>query len=198
MPKPLVFMMDQMPAILPIDRQYVKNHMWVEPAAARGSQANPQFPIPNPPPPVSNPQSLLFRFGLSAFAVRLLGDVAVVEWSVGPGSDLAAGDVMGSIEGSKASGEILAPAAGRLAAFNLDLLTEPSLLNTNLYDRGWLFTLEGAGGVFLSTEEYIGYLKGCWPIVRRKLAGLPDAVGEDNPGHGTDDAPVDRMRDPPE
>ena len=93
--------------------------MWVEPADASGG------PPPSPPPaaPIPNPSAGLLRFGLSAFAVRLSGDVALVEWSVGPGSPLRAGDVLGSIEGSKASGEILAPAAGRLAALNLDVLT---------------------------------------------------------------------------
>jgi len=147
MARPLVFMMGPMPAILPVDRRYVKNHMWVL------------------------PQGPGFRFGLSSYAVRLLGDIEAVEWAVGPGAALAAGLPLGSIEGSKASTEIYAPAAGTAGDFNLDVLADPPLVNSNLYDRGWLFDVQCADEGFLSPEEYVQYLTACWPLAQRMLRG---------------------------
>ena len=77
MAKPLVFMMGRSPAILPTDRRYARNHMWAA------------------------PEESAFRVGLSAYAVRLLGDVCHLQWAVGPGAAVESGQHIGFIEGSK-------------------------------------------------------------------------------------------------
>ena len=59
---PLVFMMGEFEALFPTDRQYAKNHMW----AVR--QSDPRY-----------------RFGFTAYAVRLLQDVYFLEWMVDEG-----------------------------------------------------------------------------------------------------------------
>ena len=71
MSQPLVFMMGKFAAEFPIDRQYAKNHMWGQ--AAGGG---------------------VWRFGFSAYAVRLLQDVYFLDWTVDAGMTLAraAGD----------------------------------------------------------------------------------------------------------
>ena len=158
MPKPLVFMMGRAPAILPTDRLYAHNHMWAAPAAGEESRAGEAGGDP-------------LRFGLSAFAVRLLGDVEIVEWSAGPGSTLAAGEPMGTIEGSKAASQIVAPAAGVVLAFNLNVITDPTLINSNLYDQGWLFVLRCSNQEFLGPAEYLEHLNACWPLAQRMLEG---------------------------
>ena len=53
-------------AIFPTDRQYAKNHMW---AVKQGDRC--------------------YRFGFTAYAVRLLQDVYFLEWMVDEGVELA-------------------------------------------------------------------------------------------------------------
>ena len=64
MSRPLVFMMGRSPAILPTDRQYARNHMWAMETEGE------------------------CRFGLSAYAVRLLGDVQHLRWSIKVGDSV--------------------------------------------------------------------------------------------------------------
>ena len=54
----LVFMMGEFAAQVPTDRQYAKNHMWASQLDGR------------------------YRFGFSAYAVRLLQDVYFLDWIV--------------------------------------------------------------------------------------------------------------------
>ena len=78
-------MMGQSPAILPVDRHYARNHMWV--AEEDG----------------------MLRVGFSSYAVRLLGDMRHVEWSVQVGSEVKAGQQIGYVEASKATSDLYFP-----------------------------------------------------------------------------------------
>lgn len=145
MSKPLVFWMGRALVILPVDRQYAANHMW--------AQAEPSG----------------MRFGLSAYAVRLLGEVHHLSWSVRPGTTVAAGDTLGYIEASKATSDVYSPVAGTLLEFNPAVLAQPSLINSNLYEAGWLFRMAAPGGDLLAAEEYLAQLQTTWPLVQRLL-----------------------------
>jgi glycine cleavage system H protein len=147
MSKPLVFMMGKSPAILPTDRQYARNHMWV-----RGAEAG-------------------YRFGFSAYAVRLVGDLRQLEWSISAGTKLEAGQQIGFVEGSKATSDLYAPAAGTLVETNQQVLADPTLINSNLYDAGWLLLISDTDSRFLSPEEYLTHLEACWPLAQRLLKG---------------------------
>lgn len=147
MSRPLVFMMGRSPAFLPIDRRYARNHMWA--AAVDGG----------------------LRFGLSGYAVRLLGDVQHLRWSVKVGDAVAQGQQVGYVEASKATSDLYAPMAGRLVELNAEVPIKPRLLNTNLYDSGWLFVLAGEPQPFLSPEEYLAHLESVWPLAQRLLKG---------------------------
>ena len=87
----LVFMMGKFEARFPTDRQYAKNHMW--------AQRQP---------------SGLWRFGFSAYAVRLLQDVYFLDWHVSPGDMVDKLQEIGHIETSKAVADLFAPIQGRL------------------------------------------------------------------------------------
>ncbi|MHB1034363.1 MAG: glycine cleavage system protein H [Pirellulales bacterium] len=145
MTKPLVFMMGQAPAILPTDRQYSKNHMW---AQARGDG---------------------FRFGFSAYAVRLLQDVYFLDWSADAGATLAQGQVIGAIESSKAESDLYAPIGGVLTELNQDLLTDPSAINVDPYSAGWLLAIQGPGDTLLTPEEYLLHVEKSWKIAQKKI-----------------------------
>lgn len=145
MTKPLVFMMGLSPAFLPTDRRYARNHMWAEAAEGR------------------------FRVGFSAYAVRLLGDVAHLEWSVEAGMNVAAGQEIGFIEGSKATSDLYAPMAGQIEQLNRDVPADPTLINSHPYEAGWLLSIDGPGDGLLSPEEYLALLEAAWPLAQRIL-----------------------------
>ena len=144
----LVFMMGEFEAQFPADRQYAKNHMW------------------------SRKQSeQMFRFGFTAYAVRLLQDVYFLEWMVDQGVPLQEKQEIGAIESKKAEASLFAPIAGRLVRFNEALLSDPSTINVDKYGDGWLFDIEGPGGELLSPAQYIEHLESVWEVTQRTIKG---------------------------
>jgi len=147
MSRPLVFMMGQSPAFLPIDRQYARNHMWA--TAIEGG----------------------YRFGFSAYAVRLLGQMRHLEWSAQPRSPLDQGQPIGTIEASKATSDLYAPISGVLGRLNMDVVADPTLINSDLYEAAWLFTMTCREQAFLSPQQYLNHLEASWPLAQRLLKG---------------------------
>ncbi|HWB13822.1 MAG TPA: glycine cleavage system protein H [Pirellulales bacterium] len=143
----LTFLMGKFAARIPTDRRYAKNHMWAAPVEHG------------------------FRFGFTAYAVRLLQDVFFLEWSVDPDAPLAERQSIGAIESSKAESELYAPMAGRLVGFNQRLLSDPSGINVDNYGQGWLFEMEGNGGSLLSPDEYVVHLAASWAVAQRTIKG---------------------------
>jgi glycine cleavage system H protein len=142
-----VFMMGQYAATIPTDRQYARNHMW---AQRHGD---------------------VYRFGFSAYAVRLLQDVYFLDWTVDADSPLELRQEIGSIESKKAEASLYAPIAGRLTVFNPELLDDPSAINVDTYSVGWLFEVEGDGAGLLSADEYVEYLDDVWVATQRTIKG---------------------------
>ena len=143
----LIFLMGKFEAKFPTDRRYARNHMWAEPVEGG------------------------FRFGFTAYAVRLLQDVYFLEWNVDAGAQLREKQELGSIESSKAESSLYAPIAGELTAFNEALLADPSTINVDNYGRGWLFEIAGDCGDLLSPEEYLIHLEAAWKVAERTIKG---------------------------
>lgn len=147
MSESLVFMMGKFEANFPTDRQYSKNHLW----ATRSGSA--------------------FRFGFSAYAVRLLQDVYFLEWQVDEGATIKEGQEIGFIESSKAESDLYPPMAGVLARLNPELMNDPSRINVDMYGEGWLYEIEGSGDTLLSPQEYIEHLASVWEVTQRTIKG---------------------------
>ena len=143
----LVFMMGQFEARFPTDRRYAKNHMWALPWEGG------------------------YRFGFSAYAVRLLQDVYFLDWSVDAGTQLRERQPIGSIESSKAESELYSPMPGLLTELNQRLLSDPSTINVDKYAAGWLLRLEGLGDTLLTPTQYLQHLEGSWAIAQRTIKG---------------------------
>lgn len=143
----LVFMMGNFKARFPTDRRYCTNHMW----AQRREQVT--------------------RFGFTAYAVRLLGDVYFLEWSVDENGMLSPRRQIGEIESKKAESDLYAPVAGRLWRFNPALLEDPSTINRDTYGHGWLFEMGVDGAPFLSVHEYLDHLESVWAVTQRTIKG---------------------------
>ncbi|NIL95762.1 MAG: glycine cleavage system protein H, partial [Planctomycetales bacterium] len=90
MSPPLVFMMGEFAAPIPIDRRYARNHMWAQPVEP--------FVAGGDPPSPAGPPGQRWRFGFAAYAVRLLQDVYFLDWNLDPDTDLEEGQEMGAIE----------------------------------------------------------------------------------------------------
>jgi len=144
---PLTFLMGNFAAEFPVDRRYAKNHMWAEPREG------------------------VWRFGFSAYAVRLLQDVYFLDWSVEAGTDLREKHEIGSIESKKAESSLYAPIAGRLVQFNEELLSDPSAINLDKYGSGWLFEIEGSGEPLLPPQGYMQHLAAVWEVTQRTIKG---------------------------
>lgn len=156
----LTFMMGKYEAQIPTDRQYAKNHMW----AQRVEPTLPLTPDPRPLTPA-------YRFGFSAYAVRLLQDVYFLDWHLSAPADLSERQEIGEIESSKAESALYSPMPGRLTQINADLLADPSTINVDNYGRGWLVEIEGTGEGLLSPEEYMVHLEAAWKLAERTIKG---------------------------
>jgi glycine cleavage system H protein len=141
--------MGQFEARFPTDRFYAKkNHTWAQ-----------------------RLEEGVWRFGFSAYAVRLLQDVYFLDWHVEEGTDVSEGQEIGFIESKKAESDLFAPAAGRVVRFNRALLGDPSTINVDNYGAGWLFDLETAGDTLMTPEQYMKHLESAWEVAQRTIKG---------------------------
>lgn len=152
MSQSLVFMMGDFEAEIPNDRVYVRNHMW---AVSVGENT--------------------YRFGLSAYAVRLLQDVYFIEFSVDAGARILSRQEMGSIESKKAESGIYSPAEGILKQINPEVLSDPSAINVDKYGDGWLFEMEQVQAELLSPSDYVAHLANAWEVAQRTIKGQANA-----------------------
>lgn len=143
----LVFMMGEFAARVPTDRQYCQNHMWAQQIGSR------------------------YRFGFTAYAVRLLQDVYFLEWCVDDDTTVSRRQQIGSIESKKAESDLYSPAGGRLVRFNAALMDDPSAINVDKYGDGWLFEMDTGGRTFLSPQAYLRHLDSVWEITQRTIKG---------------------------
>ena len=96
------------------------------------------------------------RFCLSHEWVRLDGDIATVGISDHAQEELTdvvfvelpalgrvvdAGDPTAVVESVKAASDIYAPVGGEVVAVNPEVESDPALVNTDPYGRGWIFKL---------------------------------------------------------
>ena len=119
----------------------------------------------------ARPYGKLYRFGFTAYAVRLLQDVYFLDWTVDAGTPLRERQEIGAIESSKAESDLFAPLAGTLHEFNQELLADPALINVDGYERGWLFSMDGPGDTLLSPDDYLLHLKSAWKVAERTIKG---------------------------
>ena len=101
----------------PQDLKYTKDHEWVR---------------------VSDSHLVI---GVTDHAQESLGDVVYVELPK-VGSELTAGSSFGTIESTKAVSELFAPVSGKVTKVNDALTDDPSVVNTDPYQAGWLIEVE--------------------------------------------------------
>ncbi len=145
----LTFMMGEFEAEFPNDRSYCSNHMWAQSVNEDGC----------------------YRFGFTAYAVRLLQDVYFLDWLVDAPTTLTEKQEFGSIESKKAESALYAPAPGKLLRFNEEIMLDPSAINVDKYGNGWLFEMNIANDGLMSTQQYVDHLEDVWKKTQRTIKG---------------------------
>ncbi|WAC21809.1 glycine cleavage system protein GcvH [Luteolibacter sp. SL250] len=79
--------------------------------------------------------------GISDHAQEELTDVVFVELPI-LGRNVDGGDPTAVVESVKAASDIYAPVAGEIIEANGDVESDPSLVNTDPYGKGWIFKLK--------------------------------------------------------
>lgn len=100
--------------------------------------------------------------GITDFAAEKLGDVVFVELPA-VGTELTAGAVVGEIESTKSVGELYAPVAGTVTEINDAAVDDPSLVNAEPFEGGWLIKLsiaDGAADGLLDRAAYVALTEG--------------------------------------
>ena len=146
------FAMGEFEATFPRDRSYAKNHMW--------AQSRDEAPG-------------VWRFGLTAYAVRLLQDVYFLEWEFDPPHPLADRQMIGAIESKKAESDLYAPIPGTLTTINDAVLGDPSLINADPYGRGWLIEIRSdqSETSLLDPDGYASHLEDAWEVAQKTIKG---------------------------
>lgn len=79
--------------------------------------------------------------GISDHAQEELTDIVFVELPA-MGRTVDAGDPTAVVESVKAASDIYAPISGEVIEVNPDVESDPSLVNTDPYGKGWIFKLK--------------------------------------------------------
>lgn len=101
---------------VPTDLRYTRDHEWVR---IQGDEAT---------------------VGITQYAADQLGDIVFVELP-DVGRDLASAKAFGVVESVKAVSDLFAPLAGEVTAANEALASEPELVNSDPYGKGWMIKL---------------------------------------------------------
>jgi glycine cleavage system H protein len=121
-----------MPA--PADRRYLDSHEWHK----LGDDGN-------------------VIIGISQFAVDELTDITFLEIEATEGA-LGKGEAFGEIESVKATSELYSGIDGEVVEVNQAVLDDPSIINEDPYEKGWMLKLKPSDPdqleELLSSEAY--------------------------------------------
>lgn len=97
-----------------------------------------------------------WKIGLTSFATRMLGELVELDFEASPGQALEAGEVVGWVEGFKATADLFSVAEGSFAGGNPAVLENAELVCADPYGEGWLYRVEGKPDAQATDVE--GYL----------------------------------------
>lgn len=104
---------------VPDDRRYTKEHEWAREESGR------------------------IVIGITDFAQDQLGDVVFVGLP-DSGAEVEAGKPLGEVESTKSVSDVYSPVTGKVLEKNAELDSNPELINSDPYGRGWLVAIEGS------------------------------------------------------
>ena len=95
--------------------------------------------------------------GITDFAQRELGDIVYVDINT-IGKDVAQEEVFCTVEAVKTVSDLYMPIAGEVVEMNTELDSNPELVNSDPYGKGWMikvkFSNEAEVDNLLSSDDY--------------------------------------------
>lgn len=93
--------------------------------------------------------------GITDFAQSELGDIVFVELP-NVGRSVGVDETVGSVESVKTVSDLYSPVAGEVLETNEALGSQSELVNTEPYDKGWMFKVKLSGDTshLLSADAY--------------------------------------------
>jgi glycine cleavage system H protein len=79
--------------------------------------------------------------GIDELGLQALGDLVYITLKE-VGTPVKRGEAVGTLEAAKMTGDIIAPASGILIGRNESVLRDPTLVNRDPYDTGWIVSLD--------------------------------------------------------
>lgn len=80
--------------------------------------------------------------GITDFAQGELGDIIYLDITSENGSEVKQGESIGSIEAVKTVSEVYSPISGKIIEINSSINDNPSIVNTEPYESGWIVKIE--------------------------------------------------------
>jgi glycine cleavage system H protein len=103
--------------IFPEDLKYTKDHEWIK---------------------VDGDTAIV---GITDFAQKELGDIVYVEVE-SLDEEINKGEVFGTVEAVKTVSDLFMPVSGIVIEFNETLESEPELVNSDPYNKGWMIKIK--------------------------------------------------------
>lgn len=142
---------------LPIERLYTASHCWL-----------------------SEHEPGLWRIGMTKFATRMLGEIVEHDFEVQAQAQVQVGQVIGWIEGFKAASDLYCVAEGTFAGGNPLLDGDVNLVDTDPYDQGWLYAVNGQPDPqAMDIDQYVNLLD----------TTIDKMLGHEEPDDTTNEAP---------
>ena len=116
----------------PVELKYTKDHEWIR------VEGNIAF------------------VGITEFAQRELGDIVYVDINT-IGSEVAEGEIFGTIEAVKTVSDLFMPVTGTILEVNAALDANPEMVNQAPYTDGWMVKISldtAAVDALLSADDY--------------------------------------------
>ena len=118
----------------PTDRKYLKSHEW------------------------HKVEGNICTIGITQFAADELTDITYVDLPA-VGTGVTAGDHFGEVESVKATSDLVSGVTGEVVEINHDLSNDPSIINTDPHESGWMIRVKMADpaelDALLSPEDYL-------------------------------------------
>jgi len=119
-PDTILYKRERFTTRLPVERRYTAAHYWL-----------------------LEETEGIWRVGFTKFATRMLGDLVEYDFSIKPGTRVAVGQEIGSIEGFKAMSSLYSVAEGEFLGPGTDLAADITLAESDPYGKGWLYRVQG-------------------------------------------------------
>jgi len=98
--------------------------------------------------------------GITDYAQGELGDIVFIEFP-DLNTEFKKGESIGTIEAVKTVADIYMPLSGKIVALNDELNDDPSLVNNNPFDKGWMLKVQimqtDEVSELMNTEKYKNY-----------------------------------------